>query len=370
VTQVPPTRRPWVHALGLYVAVRVIVLGVLALSAQVAGRSVLRILTSWDSGWYAGIAGRGYGHVVHHPDGRLLSDYAFFPLFPMTERVLGIGFGMRFVDAGLLVSVVASVLAAVGIYRVGELVAGERAGLLLVLLWAALPIGAVQWMSYSESLFTALSAWALWFVLTRRWPAAGWLALLAGATRPIGLAVVLAVVVAAVLDLRRESRRPWDRLQAILLAPLGLAGFLLFVAARTHDLFGYFSVTHGWHNGIDLGAAFIDRLGRMLAAPNPWPGLAVVVAVIALAALVGWAHRDGLPLPLLVYAVGIVVLAFVTSGYFGSKPRYLLPAFPLLLPIAGWLAARRTIWQATVAVALVGVAAAYGAVWLLGPGPP
>jgi hypothetical protein len=258
----------------------------------------------------------------------------------------------------------------VGIYRVGELLKGERAGLLLVLLWAVLPIGAVQWMSYSESLFTALAAWSLLFVLTRRWPAAGWLALLAGATRPIGLAVVLAVLVAAVVDLRRDPRRPWDRVQAVLLAPLGLAGYLLFVATRTHDLFGYFTVTRGWHNGVDLGAGFLDRLGRMLAAPNPWPGLALVVGVIALAALVRWARHDGLPLPLLVYGVVIVVLAFVTSGYVGSKPRYLLPAFPLLLPIAGWLAACRMSWQASAAGALVVVAAAYGAVWLLGSGPP
>jgi hypothetical protein len=75
-------------------------------------------------------------------------------------------------------------------------------------------------------------------------------------------------------------------------------------------------------------------------------------------------------LPLLVYSLVIVVLAVVTSGYFGSKPRYLLPAFPLLLPVAGWLAARRMVWQAFFAAALVALAAAYGAVWLLGSGPP
>jgi hypothetical protein len=258
----------------------------------------------------------------------------------------------------------------VAIHRIGVLVKGERAALVLVLLWAALPVGAVQWMSYSESLFTALAAWSLLFAMTRHWPAAGWLALLAGATRPLGVAVVLAVVVAAALDLRRDPRRPWDRAQAILLAPLGLAGYLLYVASRTGDLFGYFTVTRGWHNGIDLGAGFVDRLGELLATPNPWPGLAVVIGVVALGALVRWAYRDGLPLPLLVYGVVIVVLAFVTSGYFGSKPRYLLPAFPLLLPIAGWLAGQRMVWQASVASALVVLAAGYGAVWLLGSGPP
>jgi len=68
--------------------------------------------------------------------------------------------------------------------------------------------------------------------------------------------------------------------------------------------------------------------------------------------------------------VVVVVLAFVTSGYFGSKPRYLLTAFPLLLPIAGWLAVRRMAWQAGIMAVAAIVAAAYGAVWLLGSGPP
>ena len=361
---------PWVRAVGLYVAVRVVVLGVLVLAARVVDRNVMRVLTGWDAGWYAGIADKGYGTVVHHPDGRLLSDYAFFPLFPVTERVFRVAIGSDFATAGLAVAVISSVVAAVGIYRIGELLKGERAAMLLVLLWAAVPVGAVQWMSYTESLFTALAAWSLYCVLRGRWAAAGWLCLLAGLTRPTGAALVAAVVVAALLDLRRSPQRPWERVQAILLAPLGLLGYLLFVASRTHDLFGYFTVTRGWRNGIDFGVAFLGRLGEMLAAPSPWPGLAIIAGVVALGALVLWAHRDGLPLPLLVYTVGIVVLAFVTSGYLGSKPRYLLPAFPLLLPIAGWLAGRRMAWQAAAAATAVVVAAAYGAVWLLGSGPP
>ena len=327
------------------------------------------MLTGWDAGWYAGIADRGYGTVVQHPDGRLLSDYAFFPLFPVAERVLRVAIGSDFAVAGLVVAVLASVVAAVGIYRVGELLKGERAGLLLVLLWALLPVGAVQWMSYSESLFTALAAWSLYFVLTQAWVPAGWLCLLAGLTRPTGAALVAAVVVAAALDLRRSPRHPWKRAQAILLAPLGLSATCCSSPpART---------TVRLLRG-DPGLAQRHRLRcrvpgparRMLAAPSPWPGLAIVAGVIALGALVGWAHRDGLPLPLLVYSVVVVVLAFVTSGYFGSKPRYLLPAFPLLLPIAGWLAVRRMAWQAGIAAVAAVVAAAYGALWLLGSGPP
>ena len=169
---------------------------------------MLHVLTGWDAGWYAGIADRGYGTVVQHPDGRLLSDYAFFPLFPAAERVFRVAIGTTSPWPDWSSRSSRSVVAAVGIYRVGELLKGERAGLLLVLLWALLPVGAVQWMSYSESLFTALAAWSLYFVLTQAWLPAGWLCLLAGLTRPTGAALVAAVVVAAALDLRRSPRAP------------------------------------------------------------------------------------------------------------------------------------------------------------------
>lgn len=73
---------------------------------------------------------------------------------------------------------------------------------------------------------------------------------------------------------------------------------------------------------------------------------------------------------LLVYAGIVVVLAVCASGYFGSKPRLLLPAFPLLLPLAvglaRWGAARRGLLLAGVGL----LSAGYAGFWLNGSGPP
>ncbi|MEP6815727.1 MAG: hypothetical protein ABI873_09275 [Marmoricola sp.] len=362
--------RPWLRAVALYLVVRSTVLGVFLLAARHAGREPLRILTGWDAGWYAGIAAHGYGSVVRHPDGRLLSDYAFFPLFPALERGVGAVTGLGYARAGLFVSVVASVLAAVALHRIGVLVRGPRTGLVLVLLWAALPVGAVEWMSYSESLFTAVAAWSLLSALQGRWVTGGIFAMLAGATRPTGAAVAAALVLAVVLDLSRDRTRPGSRVLAVVLAPLGLLGYLGYVGWRRGSVTGYLEVTRGWHNGVDGGAGFVRWVGAHLTGTAPWQGIALVAAVVALAALVVWSIRQRQPVLLVTYSIVLLALAFVTSGYFGSKPRYLLPAFPLLLPPAAWLAARRTTWQLLVALVVVTVAAGYGAVWLLGPGPP
>jgi hypothetical protein len=99
----------------------------------------------------------------------------------------------------------------------------------------------------------------------------------------------------------------------------------------------------------------------LLTGPDPVPGVLL---------LLGPCIRRHQPLPLLLFSAVLVAVAFTTSGYFGSRPRYLLPAFPLLFPVASWLGARRTLAGAATMVGFTAVAAGYGAVWLLGPGPP
>lgn len=59
-----------------------------------------------------------------------------------------------------------------------------------------------------------------------------------------------------------------------------------------------------------------------------------------------------------------------TSGYFGSKPRYLLPAFPLVFPLAQWLVGRGTAVCVGVLSPLAAAAAGGGSIWPTGPGPP
>lgn len=80
--------------------------------------------------------------------------------------------------------------------------------------------------------------------------------------------------------------------------------------------------------------------------------------------------RQRQPLPLLVYAGLVTVLALCASSYFGSKPRLLLPAFPLLFPPAVGLARLRTARSAPVVCGVAVAAAVYGAFWLNGSGPP
>jgi hypothetical protein len=162
------------------------------------------------------------------------------------------------------------------------------------------------------------------------------------------------------------------RVLGMLLAPLGAAGYVLWVGHRTGDgPLGYLDVQAGWRNGFDGGYAFARFVAdKFTSFPSAMAGLGLVVGV----GLVVWLYvvcvRQRQPLPLLVYAGVVTALALCASSYFGSKPRLLLPAFPLLLPLALALARLRTPRSAPVVGAVAAASAVYGAFWLNGSGPP
>ncbi|MEV5485276.1 MULTISPECIES: hypothetical protein [Streptomyces] len=368
-------------ALAAYAAVRLLGLLVLAVWSAAAGKDWHTLLTArWDSLWYTRVAGQGYGYTVPMPNGDLHSSLAFFPLLPWLERGLSALLPLSPADAGMAVAWVASAVAAWALYATGERLYGPRAGIALAALWAALPVGIVQSMAYSESLFTALAAWGVYAVLTERWVAAGVLASLAGLTRPVGAAVVAAVWLTAAVTLWQE-RSGGVRLRAalrahpgmpagVLLAPLGWCSFFLWVGARQGSFTGYLDVQGGWGNGFDGGLAFGAFIWQQLSGPTVAGGLGLLLGV----GLVIWLYvhgvRQGQPLPLAVYGGTVLLLALTAKGYFGSKPRLMMPAYPLLLPLAAALARRRPVWSWLAISVMAAGSAVYGAFWLNGSGPP
>ncbi|RST01939.1 hypothetical protein EF905_35015, partial [Streptomyces sp. WAC05374] len=209
-----------------YLAVRLFGLLVLARWAHLKGHGVWPVLaTSWDSRWYLRIADRGYQDTL----GTAMdsNNLAFFPLYPaLVKAVAGVTPGSR-ASVALVLAVAFSLAAAWGVFAVGARLCGRRAGTVLTVLWGALPVGIVQWMGYTESLFTALAAWALYAVLTGHWCTAASLAVLAGLTRPTGIAVAAAVAVAGLAVAART--RAWRPFAAALTAPLGWLGYVGWV---------------------------------------------------------------------------------------------------------------------------------------------
>jgi len=354
-------------AAAVYLLIRAVGFAVLYWYAAAHDSSVSAALTKWDGHWFLGIADHGYRGVpldLVDAFGRRTdaTAFAFFPGYP--SLVAGVAWlpWVSVFGAALGVNVASGTVAAVGLGRLGSTITGSpRVGLLLVVLFAAAPMGVVLSMTYSEALFCALGVWALNGVLEQRWMLAGVCTAFAGLVRPTAAALVLAVVLAAVVAMvrRRGGLRPWV---AALLAPLGLLGYLSWVGWQTHSLFGWFTLqSTGWNSGFDGGVASWRYLVHEIGAPGQLMEVASVLIVLAGVGLVALGVAARMPWPVLLYGVGVTIMAVASNGLMPSKPRLLLPAVVLALPVAVGLAKRRWVTQLAVVLGVVVASAWLGA---------
>jgi hypothetical protein len=350
----------------IYAGIRVLSVAIAAFALQHGKFSdrhwpLLRWMRVADGGHYLAIAAHGYTY----PPGQLAhaSVFSFFPAYPAAMNVLARLPGVTLVGAGLAVTAIAGLAAAWGITTLGmKLTASPRISLLMVAVWAVAPTSTVLEMLYAEALFCAVAVWALIALVDRRWLTAAGLTIAAGTVRSTAVALVAAVVVAAAAALieaartRRRIAEWWRPLAAALLAPLGLLGFLGYVAVRTGRPDGWFWIeNHTFHMVFDWGTSTLQLVkGTFLGSPAV-PDVLVVLAVVAGALLTLWSLTERIPLYLHVYTVVVVVMALASSAnWIGSKPRFLLPAILLALPVARLLAPLRT----SVLVPLIAVLAA------------
>ncbi|TDD90261.1 hypothetical protein E1202_08730 [Saccharopolyspora karakumensis] len=357
-----PQQRRMIIALTpavVYLAIRLVGLLVLAWLSAVNDESLLDNLNAWDGQWYTEIAAHGYGGVNpsmvdgfghRYPE----TPLAFFPGYPLLIMAIALVPGVSTIGAAITASLICGVVAAYGLARLGERLGGtRRVGLLLVVLFAAAPMSVVLSMAYSEALFCALSIWALIGVVERNWPLAGLCCAAAGLIRPTAAALVGVIGLAAVIAIvqRRDSWRPW---LAVLLAPLGMIAYIGWVGLQTGKINGYFELqARGWSSAFDGGAKTAQFVVEALTEDKSvfetftvW----VVLAAIVLLALCVW-HR--LPWPLVLFAAAVLVLDLGSDGLMYSKVRLMLPAFPLLIPVAIGLSKRTPATAVTTAVLLV-----------------
>ena len=326
----------------------------------------------WDALWYHRIADWGYGTFIPswESPGLRYSDLAFFPLYPMTVRAADTLLPGGSVASALFVAWVCAALAAWGVFAVVDHCYGRRVATALVVVWGLLPYSIVLSMAYTEPAMTALAAWTLYAVVTRRWAVAGVLGLLAGLSRPNAVAVPAALMAAVVADAwhrwrtgRRQEPRAW---LAALVAPAGWCGYLTWVGLHTGSglhaaVHGYFEVQSRWGSDFDFGRYALKYVKHLVLFPDTLSAYMATALCVGAVLLLVLAVLDRMPLPLLVYSAVLVVIALGGANFFSCKPRFLLPAFPLLVPCASALAGARPRAAAVTVVALAGISLGYGA---------
>lgn len=295
------------------------------------------VLTSWDGRWYLELIRRGYPESIP-PDityEQLEARAAFFPMYPWTVRAVDVVLPGGDTFAALVTNFV---LGAVSVYLVGLLArrlftVGVAARAMI--LYAVFPGSFVLSFAYSEALLIVLAAACLLFLHDERWLLAGITGLLATATRPNGVALVAACVVAAGIAIHR--RRDWSSLVAVVLSPLGFLGFQWYVDRQAGERGAWFRVQReAWSEGTSFGATALKNTWGFLASPFDSPTDAVTaLTLLALAGMAFCLWRRPLPLPMVAYSAVVVALMLLPATV-TARPRFLFTAFPLFIAVAAW----------------------------------
>lgn len=337
-------------------------------------RPIVDVLTSWDGLWYMDIVRNGYPTSVP-PDVTYFVNEAraaFFPLFPILGRwfdvVLPGGDSFAVLVMNTILGLVAIVLFALIAHRLY----GERVARRTATLCALFPGSFVLSFAYSEALMLVLAAACLLLLIDQEWTAAGVFAALATATRPNGLALVVAGAVAAFFAIR--DRRDWSALTAVLLAPVGFITFQVWLGQHTGEAAVWFRVQReAWDEGASFGWTAVTNSVEAVWQPMTSPTDTITfLSFLTTIALLVIAWKVKLPWVLTAYSWSIVALMLVPATV-TARPRFLFTAFPLLIAAAKWFDDRRerdeVLWPMTMAACGAGLAALAGLYGVFGAIP-
>jgi xanthosine utilization system XapX-like protein len=304
-----------------------------AISA-VSGLSLTDVLTRWDGGWYLAVVQRGYPDAVAEGLGvQAQTTIAFFPGYPLMIKAASSLTGISPAFTGVVISTLTGAAASVVLWLLAARVTDVKSADRTVVLFCFFPAAFVLSMVYAEALFVLLVAGCLLTLMLERWAVAGLAAAFAGLVRPNGLVLTVCCGWAAIQAIRRHGS--WRPIIAPLLAPTGTLAFLWYLYLRTGDPLAYVHTQkRGWDQGFDFGVSNVQSAIAIAASRRAeFYVLVIAACLIGIAVALYFLVRWRLPTPLLLYVVGIIGIALGSSNT-TSVPRFLLTAFPVLIPIA------------------------------------
>jgi hypothetical protein len=296
------------------------------------GNLLLDGWVKWDSFWYAQIAQNGY---TNQPiDASEQRDTGDLPLYPLTVRYAGKILGDAFIG-GLLISGISFVLAGLLLYRLVESHWGTEIARRTLVLLCVYPFSYTYTAMYTESLFLLCTLGAFWLGEKKWWLLAAICATAAGATRVVGIATSVAVVLMHLqsIDWNWKNLR-WSSLQ-LLVSFAGLGAFVIFLAIKFHEPLAFIHVHQaiGWGD-FNSFQSLLDvlhfwrtmRFGSFVSGNAPLL-LTIHLLVCAIAAVICIIAWRKLPITYAAWATMMVLISYYRWGCFGRHFSTVFPAF-------------------------------------------
>lgn len=302
-----------------------------------AGSTISNVLTSWDGRWYLEIIRFGYPDSIpaNITYNQLEARAAFFPVYPWLVRVVDFVLPGGDTFAALFTNFVLGAISVVLVGLLARRLFNNAVAARSMTLYAVFPGSFVLSFAYAEATFIVVAALCLLFLIEERWILAGIAAAIGTGTRPNGVALIAACVVAAALAIWR--RRDWMSLVPVVLSPIGFIGFQLYIDAQAGERGAWFRVQReAWSEGTSFGATAVTNTFGFLTSPLSSPADALTaVCLLALGGMVFALWKCHLPLPLVAFCAVIIALMLIPETV-TARPRFLFTAFPLFIAVGAW----------------------------------
>ncbi|MEY6436059.1 hypothetical protein O7746_03855 [Corynebacterium pseudotuberculosis] len=302
--------------------------------------SLESLVSKWDGRIYLAIAKYGYfSDVGGAPDPEVYQTrLAFFPGYPGLIAAVHSVTRLNYVTSALVISYAAGIVMTAGVMAMAaRMGANRRLRLCAAMLVLGAPMSTTFTMVYTESVFLACAVWALVAMTDKRWLLAGAFTFCAGFFRltAVDLVAAFAVVVAV------YAARNWRAWAAVAVSMLPLVSYLFYASSYTRDIGGYFGLqTKGWHSTFDFGRATVIWVSTQLREGNNVGYLLSIASIVgAIGAVIVFFRR--LPLAYWLFGAAVTANIVLSDGIMHSRPRLLLPAVVLLLPIIFHFSQRR-----------------------------
>ncbi|MEM6451246.1 MAG: hypothetical protein AAF703_13125 [Cyanobacteria bacterium P01_D01_bin.105] len=317
----------------------------------------------WDSMWYMDIAQNGYSTATKLVDFPDQTNFAFFPLYPLLMRFVGIMTGGDPFIAGLIISNVCLISACYLLYKLVELEWGDviaRRSIKYLLLF---PVSFILSGVFTESLYLCLSLLCFYLAKKRRWWLAGLCGGLLSATRSLGVLIAVPLLWEYASSIRFKPSQIRLSVLFVALVPLGLLAFSYYNYQATGDFLFFKTNQAAWNRDVmNPLFAFWQALSQGFGEPSFKKILECSFFVGAFGLLSAFYKTIGMSYWLL----GMYSILVPLSVGVASMPRFTLPIFPLFIALAAL--SRKSQWNRWLAIGLGALQGGLMMLWCTGHG--
>lgn len=310
------------------------------------------IWAKWDSVWFLRIAEYGYSAVDN--------STAFFPLYPLLIAIFKPLFLGNGVLAGMFISLACCLGAFYLFYLLVELDFGREVARRSVFYLAIFPTAFFFQTIYSESLFLLLTIGCIYAARRNEYVIAGIAGALATLTRSPGLLLLVPLVIMYLRDRGWNWRKVNPDAVGLLLVPLGLGVWMLFLQLKFGDALLFTSAQGNWLREFTWPLAGLWRgaveawkgMGDIISTsdksywsvvdsdPRLWASYNVMNFLFTVGFIgLGIAAIRRLPSHYVAYIFAVLLLPLCYPSTYVplfSMPRFMLTAFPIFILLAIW----------------------------------